>query len=55
MKSRAINYVILILAVLAVPYTHGVLQYVGLIIAAILLVALNVAIARKKARAAVSE
>ncbi len=41
------NWIILILAVLVVPHTHGILEYGGLIIAAILLIGLNNAIARK--------
>jgi hypothetical protein len=45
---RIIDGMIVILVGLAVPYTHGYLQYFGLIIAAILLVALNHAIARNR-------
>ncbi len=46
----AINWIILIVAVLAVPYSHGPIQYVGLILAAILLVALNMAIAQQRVK-----
>jgi hypothetical protein len=35
MNQRALNWIILILAVLAVPFTHGILQYCALIIAAL--------------------
>ena len=48
MAHRVTDWVILILGGLAVPYTLGVLEYVGLIFAAILLVAANRAIARKR-------
>jgi uncharacterized membrane protein len=48
---RAVNWIILIIAVLAVPFAHGILQHVGLILFAILLIALNSAIARKRMRA----
>jgi hypothetical protein len=47
---RAGNWIILVLGVLAVPFTHGVLEYFGLILAAILLIGLNTAILRKRAR-----
>jgi hypothetical protein len=47
---RVINWAILILGILAVPLTHGLLEYCGLILGAILLVVLNTAIARKRAK-----
>jgi hypothetical protein len=47
---RVIDWIILVLGVLAVPFTHGILEYVGLILAGILLVALNHVIARKNRR-----
>jgi hypothetical protein len=47
MVHRVINWVILIFAVLVVPHTHGILEYSGLILAALLLIGLNSAIARK--------
>jgi putative effector of murein hydrolase LrgA (UPF0299 family) len=50
MIHRVIAWTILILAILVVPYTHGILEYGGLILAAILLIALNEAIARRKLR-----
>jgi hypothetical protein len=37
-----------ILGVLAVPFAHGILEYCGLIVAALLLIAVNNAVARKK-------
>jgi hypothetical protein len=45
-----IDWMILVLGVLAVPFTHGILEYVGLIIAGILLIAVNHVIARKNRR-----
>ena len=36
--TRTIDFFVLILAVLLVPYTHGYLQYFGLIAAALLLI-----------------
>jgi hypothetical protein len=53
MVHRVINWTILVLGVLAVPYTHGYLKYGGLILAGVLLVVLNNAIARKRKRTAV--
>ncbi len=47
---RLFNWAILVVAVAAVPFTHGVLEYCGLILAAILLTALNRTIARKRIR-----
>jgi hypothetical protein len=47
---RIIDWIILILGVLAVPYTRGVFEYLGVILVAVLLVALNHAIARKRKR-----
>ena len=47
---RVIDWMILVLGVLAVPFTHGVLEYVGLIFVASLLIALNHVIARKNRR-----
>jgi len=55
MAHRVINWIVLILAVLAVPYTHGIFEYGGLILVALLLVALNRAIARKRMRVAGSK
>jgi len=45
---RVIYWTIVIVGVLCVPYTHGVLEYFGLILAGILLVFINFAIARKR-------
>jgi hypothetical protein len=50
MTHRVIDWIILVLAVLCVPFTHGIHEYGGLILAAILLIALNNAIARKRKR-----
>jgi hypothetical protein len=47
MVHRVINWIILILAILVVPHTHGIFEYGGLILAALLLVGLNNATARK--------
>jgi uncharacterized membrane protein YccC len=46
--ERYIGWVILILVCLAVPYTHGALQYCGLLLVGLLLVVLNHAIVSKK-------
>jgi putative effector of murein hydrolase LrgA (UPF0299 family) len=43
-----VNWIILILAVLCVPFAHGILEYGGLIAAALLLVWLNATISRKR-------
>jgi hypothetical protein len=43
--ERYFNWIILILGCLAVPHTHGALQYLALLLVAFLLVALNHAIA----------
>ena len=45
-----IDRIILVLAVLAVPFTHGLLEYVGLVLFGILLVALNHVVERKNRR-----
>jgi hypothetical protein len=44
--SRTIDWTILILTCLVVPYTHGYLQYLGLVAAAILLVAVKYVLGR---------
>jgi hypothetical protein len=46
--ERFIGWVILILVCLAVPYTHGALQYCGLLLIGFLLVVLNHVIVSKK-------
>jgi hypothetical protein len=43
--ERYINWIILILACLAVPHTQGALQYSGLLLVAFLFIAVNHAIA----------
>jgi hypothetical protein len=48
--SRTIDLLILILGCLLVPYTHGYLQYLGLIVAAVLLIAVKYTIARSRYR-----
>jgi putative effector of murein hydrolase LrgA (UPF0299 family) len=50
MVHRVIDWIILILGVLAVPFAHGIVEYGGLVLAAILLIAVNNAIARKRMR-----
>lgn len=45
---RILNSVILILGVLAIPFTHGVLGNCGVIVAALMLVAINNTIAARK-------
>ncbi len=48
--SRTIDLLILILGCLLVPYTHGYLQYLGLIVAALLLIAVKYVIFRSRYR-----
>ncbi len=48
--SRAIDLLILILGCLLVPYTHGYLQFFGLVAAAILLVAFKYIVLRSRYR-----
>jgi len=48
--SRTIDLLILILGCLLVPYTHGYLQYLGLISAAPLLIVVKYTIARSRYR-----
>jgi hypothetical protein len=44
--ERFVGWIIVILVCLAVPYTHGTLQYLGLIVVAILLFGLILVISR---------
>ena len=44
--ERFVGWIILVLGCLAVPYTHGTLQYLGLIVVAILLFGLTLVISR---------
>jgi hypothetical protein len=39
--ERVIGWIILVLTCLAVPHTHGALQYCGLLLVGLLLIALN--------------
>jgi hypothetical protein len=48
--SRAIDLLILILACLLVPYTHGYLQYFGVIVAALMLIAFKYIVLRSRYR-----
>jgi len=48
--SRTIDALIVILGCLLVPYTHGYLQYFGLIVAALLLVVVKYAILKSRYR-----
>ena len=48
--SRAIDLLILILGCLLVPYTHGYLQYFGVIVAALMLIAVKYIILRSRYR-----
>lgn len=48
--SRAIDALISILACLLVPYTHGYLQYLGLIVAALLLIVVKYTIFQSRYR-----
>ena len=48
--SRIIDWVILILACLLVPFAHGYLQYFGLIVAALLLIAVKYVVFRARYR-----
>jgi ABC-type xylose transport system permease subunit len=50
MAPRTAGWIILVLAVLAVPHARGVLEYCGLILVSVLLIALNYATARKRKR-----
>lgn len=50
MLHRVIDFVVLIAAVLCVPFTHGTREYAALIIVGILVVALNHGIARRRRR-----
>jgi hypothetical protein len=42
--ERLVSWVILVLAVLAVPFTHGTIQFLGVLFCAILLISINRAI-----------
>jgi hypothetical protein len=44
---RIANWIILILAVLCVPFTHGILEEVALILPAVLLIGVNTILARR--------
>jgi putative effector of murein hydrolase LrgA (UPF0299 family) len=48
--SRAIDLLILILGCLLVPYTHGFLQYFGVIVATLMLIAVKYIIFRSRYR-----
>ena len=48
--EKAIGWMILVLAVLAVPYTHGTLEYCGLLLVGLFLVMLNHVIIAATAR-----
>lgn len=48
--SQAIDALTLIVVVLLVPYTHGYLQYFGLIVAGLLVVVVKTAILRRLAK-----
>ena len=47
--SRTIDALILVLGCLLVPYTHGYLQYFGLIVAGLILMAVKTAVLRSLA------
>jgi hypothetical protein len=51
MIRRVIDLVILIFGVLSVQFAHGIFEYFGVILAALLLIVLNHTIARKRRRA----
>lgn len=48
--EKAIGWMILVLGVLAVPYTYGALQYWGLVLVVLLLIMLNHVIIAATAR-----
>ena len=48
--SRTIDALILVLGCLLVPYTHGYLQYFGLVAAALMLIAVKYMILRARYR-----
>ena len=48
MVHRVLNWLILILTVLCVPFTHGILEYCGLLLIALLMVILNSVIAKRR-------
>ena len=47
MAAWVVDRIILVLVILAVPWTHGILEYCGLILAGLLMVALNHGVAWK--------